>query len=74
MQTYPVKNKFPILALEKLNTELGRALLTISKLTRLNTDRMSSRFSLEMLVQSSARPSTISSHCSRACVGSDESL
>lgn len=28
--TYPVKNRFPMLALAKLKTELGRALFTIS--------------------------------------------
>lgn len=40
--TYPVKNIFPILADSKLNTELGLALLTISKFSKLSTERISS--------------------------------
>lgn len=51
--TYPVKNKFPILALVKLKTELGLARFTISMFVWLKMERMSSRFSLEMSVHSS---------------------
>jgi hypothetical protein len=66
VKTYPVKNKFPMLALEKLKVLLGRALFTASRLTELRKDRINSRFGGEMLRHRSEVPSTMSSHSSRA--------
>lgn len=43
-KTHPVKNIFPILALEKLNTLDGLTLFTTSKFSRFKNDRMSSFF------------------------------
>jgi len=68
---YPVRNRFPMLASAKLKTDVGRALFTISMLSVLRTDRMSSLLGLEMKVQSRCRASTMSSHSVRALIGSE---
>jgi len=47
---YPVKNMLPMLAEEKLKTEDGLALFTISRFTRLRKDRISSFFGDETCV------------------------
>lgn len=70
MQTYPVKNKLPILALEKSKLDDGRFRFTISKATAFKMDRMSSRLGVEILCQSVCSASTISSHSARAAFGS----
>ena len=41
---HPVRNRLPILALEKSKREVGLSFLTISRLTQLRKLRMSSRF------------------------------
>lgn len=50
--THPVKNKFPILAPEKLKVELGLNLFRISKLIKFRKLRISSFFAVEMFVHS----------------------
>ena len=64
-----MRKRFPIEADWKLKTELGRALLTISKLMVLRNERMSSRLEEEIADQRGERPSTIESHSSRASKG-----
>jgi hypothetical protein len=59
----------PTEAVWKLNDDVGRSLLTISRLMVLRNERMSSFFSEEMDVQRVWRPSTISSHSIRASKG-----
>lgn len=67
---YPVRKRLPTLASAKLNTLVGRFLFTISRFNVLNTDRISSRFWLDMNVHSKCRDSTMSSHSERAFIGS----
>lgn len=63
-----------MLASPKLNTDVGRALFTISRFSVLSTDRMSSRLGLEMKAHSRWRPSTMSSHSARALTCSGHNL
>jgi hypothetical protein len=56
---YPVKNKFPILALEKSKVELGLNLFKISKLIIFNTDRINSFFAVETFIHKAWSASTI---------------
>lgn len=64
--TYPVRNKFPTLALSKLKTLLGFALLTISRFSKFKKLRINSFLEDEMWVHNACRPSTTSSHSSFA--------
>ena len=66
----PVKKRLPTEADWKLNTEDGRARFTISRLIVFKKERMSSRFSDVMKVQSGCRASTMSSHSFLAEIGS----
>jgi len=66
-----VRKRFPTDADWKSKTEEGRARLTISRLMVLRKERMSSRFSEVMDVQSGCRDSTMSSHSMRASDGEE---
>lgn len=68
----PVRNRLPTEADWKLNTEDGRARLTISRLIVLRNERINSRFEDEISFQRKCRDSTMSSHSIRACSGEDE--
>lgn len=70
-ESYPVRNRFPMLALEKLKTLLGLARLTASRFRVFRNERMSSFLGEEMSFQSGDRASTISSH---SCLAAVESL
>lgn len=64
--TYPVRNKFPMLAAEKSNLLVGRMRLTISWLMELRKLRINSLRGTEMSFQIGCVASRMSSHSSRA--------
>lgn len=66
VDTYPVKNKLPILAPEKSKLDEGRRRFTISYATTFNMDRTSSFFAVEMFVHSACSASIICNHSSLA--------
>jgi len=74
MNTYPVRNRLPILAPEKSKLDEGRRRLTISYATTFSIDRTSSFFAVEILLQRACSASMICCHSSRAKVRSLGSL